>query len=247
MAHDPRTAERDNASGAKRGHVARPLAPLAFLALVVGTIVIMLGLSSSTVLGFSSGRRGSGVGAVQTRAVPSFAYVDLAGSSRVRVHVGSPRSVIVHADDNLIDSITTDVRRGQLVIGESAHLASTRSLVVDVTVPRLSGATLSGSGPMDVTGARAKRFTARLSGSGVLHVAGSVATLDASLSGSGSMQLGDLAALAVRATVSGSGRLLVDAASSLIATIPGSGAVVYTGHPSDVRLDVRGSGAVLAR
>ena len=59
------------------------------------------------------------------------------------------------------------------------------------------------------------------------------------------MRLGDLVARDVTATVSGSGQLLVDARGSLDASIPGSGVVLYTGRPADVRQDVSGNGAVL--
>src|SRR5689334_8161467 len=43
--------------------------------------------------------RGSGVASTQTRQLPSFAAVELAGSSNVSVQVGAPESVVVHGDD----------------------------------------------------------------------------------------------------------------------------------------------------
>ena len=134
-------------------HRLRPV-PLALLALVAGVVALVLALSPGTGLDVFSGVHGSGVGAVQTRILPSFTSLDLTGSSTVNVHVGRPQSVVVHADDNLIELVKTDVRDGQLVIAENGHFSSTRSLVVEVTVPRLSRATLSGSGMVDVAGVR---------------------------------------------------------------------------------------------
>ena len=60
---------------------------------------------------------GSGVPASQAREVPPFRGVELAGSNTVTIRVGGEQSVVVHADDNLIDTVTTDVSGGSLVIG----------------------------------------------------------------------------------------------------------------------------------
>ena len=68
-----------------------------------------------------NGVRGSGVPATQARTVPSFGAIDLTGSSSVTVHVGPRQTVVVHADDNLIDRVTTDVRDGVLVVSGEPH------------------------------------------------------------------------------------------------------------------------------
>src|SRR4051812_41675810 len=55
------------------------------------------------------GMHGSGVPAQQTRVVPAFSRVELAGSNVVTVHVGGRPSVVVHADRNLLSRVTTTV------------------------------------------------------------------------------------------------------------------------------------------
>jgi hypothetical protein len=62
------------------------------------------------------GMHGSGVPAAQTRVVPAFSRIELAGSNAVTVHVGGSRSVVVHGDRNLLSRVTTTVRAGRLVI-----------------------------------------------------------------------------------------------------------------------------------
>jgi hypothetical protein len=190
---------------------------------------------------------GSGIRAAQTRVLPPFTGVDMAGAASVNVRVGGKQTVVVHADDNLIELVETGVRNSTLVIAENGNFSTRHPVSVDVTVPRLDSATLSGSGLVNVDGARAGQFTARTSGSGVLTVTGVAERLDASLSGSGTVQLQDLAARDVKATLSGSGRLQVQAGRRLTASIPGSGEIVYSGHPTTVRTNVSGSGAVLER
>src|SRR4051794_13197069 len=60
--------------------------------------------------------KGSGVAATQTRALPAFSSIDLAGSNRVTIHAGARQSVVVRGDDNLLARVTTDVRGGRLAI-----------------------------------------------------------------------------------------------------------------------------------
>jgi hypothetical protein len=70
------------------------------------------GSSSPTVVG-------SGVPVMQTRDVAPFRSVELAGSNNVVIRAGEKQSILVRADDNLVDSVTTEVHKGKLVIGNS--------------------------------------------------------------------------------------------------------------------------------
>ena len=142
-------------------------------------------------LSFTDGVRGSGVPATQARTVPSFGAIDLTGSSSITVHVGTRQTVVVHADDNLINRVTTDVRDGVLVVSERGSFSTNLPLNVEVTVPTLAAARLMGSGTITAEGVTAERSPPKLPGSGLLTVSGTVARLDATLAGSGNMQLGE--------------------------------------------------------
>lgn len=61
---------------------------------------------------------GSGVPASETRNLPPFDGIELAGSNNVAIRLGREQSVVVHADDNLVARITTRVSGGKLVIGD---------------------------------------------------------------------------------------------------------------------------------
>ncbi len=188
---------------------------------------------------------GSGVETSQTRDVPAFTGVDLAGANNVTVHVGGPQRVVVHADDTLLRRVTTVVRDRRLVIGNTAGSFSTTSpMSVDVRVPSLDSVTLSGSGVVTVDGLRATQFTVDLPGNGVLRVSGSADRLNATLGGSGDVQLQDLMARDVTALVAGSGRLQVHATGSLDAAVSGVGAISYTGSPSKVSQRITGTGSI---
>jgi hypothetical protein len=215
---------------------------LAFAAATVGIVVAARHTGTGTT--FSSGAKGSGVGATQVRTVPAFTAVDLAGSNNVTVHVGDKQTVTVHGDDNLIRYVTTTVQDGTLAVGQSHDFSTTAPMSVEITVPALDASTLSGAGVLTVTGVAADHFTVRAPGSGVLVVTGTATTLDASLSGTGDVRLDGLAAHDATATVSGTGRLLVNVSHSLDATVSGVGSILYTGNPTDVTKKVTGTGSI---
>ncbi len=223
-----------------------PPAGIALLVVIVAATAFLLGRQDwgSSSLSVTNGVRGSGVLTTQTRSLPSFRAIDLAGGSTITVHVGARQTVVVHADDNLLDRVRTEVRNGVLVVSERGRFATERPVAVEVTVPSLEGARLLGSGAISVDGVHAPRFTARVLGSGMLSIAGTVGKLDASLAGSGAMELGDLTARFVTATVPGSGRLDVHATDTLDASIAGSGSIVYGGHPTTLEQLVSGSGSI---
>jgi hypothetical protein len=197
--------------------------------------------SSSHVVG------GSGIAATRARDVAAFTRIDLAGSNVVGVRVGGTRSVVVHADDNLISRVTTNVTAGTLTIGNKPGSIKTKvPMHVDVTVPSLRGLRLSGSGVVTALQINSPTLVVELPGSGVLHASGTAARLTVTLSGSGEAQLGQLTAETVRAIVSGSGRIVVNATRTLHATVSGSGEITYGGHPPDVKTKITGSGDVVA-
>jgi Putative auto-transporter adhesin, head GIN domain len=189
---------------------------------------------------------GSGVAASETRRVAAFTAVELAGSNVVDIRVDGTRSVVVHADDNLLSRVTTTVSAGRLVIGQIPGSFKTKSeLRVDIHVPKLDDLSLTGSGIVFATGIEAASLRVTIDGSGVINATGTVDRLDVSIGGSGDAQLGDLRARTVHATVAGSGRILTVATDTLNATVPGSGAIIYGGTPAHVTTNITGSGTVV--
>jgi hypothetical protein len=218
---------------------------LTTLVLLVAAGVVLLARhdwSDNTTRG--NGVQGSGVAATQTRQLPSFTSVDLAGTNVVTVHIGGRQAVVVHADDNLLQFVTTNVRDGELVIDDTGSFTGRSPMHVDVTAPTFDAATLSGDGVVTVDAVEAEQFAARLPGSGVLRVSGTVGSLDATLEGSGDLQLQNLISRDATAAVAGSGRLQVNATGSLDASVSGSGAIFYEGNPRTVTQSVTGSGAI---
>jgi len=221
---------------------------VAILAFLLGGLAVAL-LYQFDVLGGSSdsptATEGSGVPATQVRDVPAFDSVELAGSNNVVIHVGAKQSVVVRADANLIDRVTTEVQSGKLVIANTPGSLTTKSsMSVEVSVPSLDALTLTGSGNIVVDGIEAERLDVALPGSGTLTGSGTAARLDVTVSGSGTVQFTRLVANDARAVVSGSGSIFITTTESLDASVSGAGAILYAGNPEDVTKSVTGSGAI---
>jgi hypothetical protein len=220
--------------------------------LLVGGVALLalVGLGAALVLGSlfegssnSEPVLGSAVTATETRAVPPFTSVELAGGHSVTILVGGTQSVVVQADDNLLANVTTTVEDGRLVIATTGTFTAVTPMSVALTMPSLEGLALSGSGSIAADGIRMSALAVSLSGNGLVRATGAVDRLDVDLPGSGDLELGGLQGQDVRATLSGSGRIVVTATGTLDASIPGTGSIVYAGNPQ-VTKSVTGTGTI---
>lgn len=220
---------------------------VAVLAFVLGGLAVAL-LYQFDVFGSSSSSRtdGSGVVATQTREVAAFNSVELAGGNNVFIRVGEKQSVVVKADDNLLNRVTTHVKSGALVIGNTpGSLAAKTPMSVEVDVPSLNAVALTGAGNIMVSGIKTESLTVTLSGAGNLFGSGTATSLDITVGGVGNARFTQLDASNVHAVMSGSGAIFVTATKSLDASVPGSGTIIYAGNPHEVTKSVTGSGAII--
>jgi hypothetical protein len=214
---------------------------LLLIAILVAVLVDrILFDSSSTPAG-----TGSGAAATQTRSLPPFTGVELAGDNNVVVRVGPRQSVVVHADSNLLTRVTTRVRSGTLVIGTTpGNLNAKSPMFVVVNVPSLDGLTLQGAGNIAATGIDEPRLTVALPGSGNIDATGAATRLDVTISGQGTAALRGLTARHATAALTGDGTIMVTATNSLAARVSGSGTILYEGNPAHVAQRVTGSGTI---
>lgn len=188
--------------------------------------------------------QGSGKRASETRTVPAFRRIDLAGSGKLTVTAGAPQKVQVEIDDNLLPLVTTKVENGTLRIGTKGGYRSERGLRVTVMAPVVEGVAITGSGSAAITGVSGPRFAAAVSGSGSIEASGSADAATATIDGSGSVQLQNLRARSATVQIAGSGRIEVNATDSVAASIAGSGDIAYAGNPKTVTKSVAGSGRI---
>jgi Putative auto-transporter adhesin, head GIN domain len=177
----------------------------------------------------------------QTRDVADFTRIDNNASVDVRLRVGEPQRVRVHAGEKVIDAVGIEVRDGTLHVTFDHDGFGGGDVVVEASVPKLTGIDLSGSGDVDADGIDADVFELRSDGSADIALAGTAGRLAVDLDGSGDADLAGLTARDARVAVNGSGDVDVRADTRLDVDVEGSGDVRYHGHPA-VTQRIDGSG-----
>ncbi len=219
----------------------------ALAVLLLAAILVMLLVDRIFFRDTTTAETGSGGAATQVRPLGPFSRVDLEGDNNVVVRVGARRSVVVHADRNLLGRVTTRVRSGGLVIGTTPGSFSTSNpMFVEVRLPSLDGVTLQGNGNIAVSGIHSRRLAVALPGRGNIVASGTATRLSVTLGGEGTVRLHQLAARDATAVLGGSGSIMLTASHSLAATISGTGTVLYRGDPPHLTQRVTGTGTIIA-
>ena len=210
--------------------------------------------------------RGSGTVVTEERQVSNFEQVELSGIGALVIEVGSEETLVIEAEDNLLEYIETTVRGDTLEIGsrERTNLQPTEPISYYLTVKSLDSISVSGLGNVVVPGLEATRFSVDISGAGDVNLesldaerldisisglgslgidAGQVSEQSIDLSGSGGYNGRNLESADAEIYVSGLGSASVWATENLFVNISGSGSVRYAGDPS-VDMDISGLGSL---
>jgi len=207
----------------------------------------------------------------EERAVENFNRVSLVGVGTVILTQGSPESLVVEADRDLLPEIKTEVRGSTLYLDLKDHswwkahwLGDYNNIRYYVTVPEVKGLSVSGSGAIESERISGNRLSISISGSGNIEINQlETGNLDASISGSGDCRLAgqakeqkisisgsgtygarDLKSEETEIRISGSGDAIVWVERDIDVKVSGSGTVKYVGDPKDVSFQSSGSGKV---
>ena len=189
--------------------------------------------------------------------VGNFDQVEVGGPFNVQVSTGANPSVSARGPQKMLEHMVVEVKGGKLVIRQDRQDGLFRSgwhfrgtVDVTVTVPKLRGASIAGSGDMKVNEVKGDEFDGSVAGSGGLDVAKlDVQTLKLSVAGSGAARAlagraqsaeldiagsGDIDAKGVQAqtadvSIAGSGNIAVNASGTASVSIMGSGDVDVSG------------------
>ena len=152
----------------------------------------------------------------------------------------------IEANPELLARVTTEVRDGTLYIGRKSDRGNWRDdgeLTVHISVPRLDGAKLSGSGHLKIDGLDGGNAEVGISGSGSLSAKGTLDKLSLDISGSGKAEIPDLVVKDALIKILGSGNVRINAKDTLEAKVSGSGDIRYMGSPR-ITSRVSGSGSI---
>lgn len=201
------------------------------------------------------GPRLSGEAGARDFALADFDKVNLRGPDDVTVRVGPAFSVRAEGETSELERLKIEVVDGELRIGRDGddnwfswgH--DSDAVRVTVTMPAIRGASIAGSGDMNVDRAAAEAFDAAIAGSGSLTLAaleagrvnfdiagsgdlsaaGTARSIEVNIAGSGNVGARELRAERLEASIVGSGDVEAFVTGEASADILGSGDVTIHG------------------
>ena len=195
----------------------------------------------------------SGVSGNRSFAATGFDTVSLRGPDDVIVRVGGQPSVTATGDSGLLERLTVEVVGSELRIGrEKTGLgwsSSKGAATVTVTMPAIKGASVAGSGNMDIDAVAGPNFQGSVAGSGELKIAtlktetitldiagsgdakiaGTTGRAKYSVAGSGDIEAAGLSARDADISVAGSGNVAAGVTGNATISLVGSGDADITG------------------
>ena len=158
---------------------------------------------------------GTGPLVTKTLTLDAFNMIENTGVAYIYVTLGSPQSVVLKAQQNVIDEMTIGVISDELKIGlkEGVNIAEADTIRFDITIPEISSITLTGVGDYILSGDYQEE-------------------LAISLTGVGTVKAFDLEVGTCTINITGKGNCEVNVKNELIVTITGEGDIYYKGHPT---------------
>lgn len=198
--------------------------------------------------GNAAGIAPSGGGTARSYAVDGFSKIDVRGPDDADVRIGGVFSVRAQGPADLLDQLQIEKVGDTLRISRRAGSNFNwggRQVRVHVTMPRIAGASGTGSGDISidrVTGGSfaasvagssdvaigdlaADRATVDISGSGDVTAAGTVKALAVSISGAGDVKASGLTASSATVSIAGSGDVAAHVVGPAQVSVMGSGDV----------------------
>ena len=210
--------------------------------------------------------KGNGAVTTITRNVSNYDEIGVAGSFEVTLVKGKEGEITIKSDENLLEYIVTEVKKGNLSIKTKKGYQLRSKQKIEITVPfneiegvSLAGSgniysndeiksnelklSLAGSGNMDLK-VSAKDLDTNIAGSGNMTLNGNTDDFECSIAGSGNLNGYNLKTSIANVKIAGSGNVKIDISNEVHAKIAGSGNVLYTGNPEIVKSKSVGSGSV---
>ncbi len=185
--------------------------------------------------------------ATQERDVSSFSGVHNKTSADIFITQGDKLSVMVKADEDAIDKLTTRVEDGVLLIGSVNNgWRNVRVMEVHITMPKLDVVKCSGSGDMMTEGTLSGNDVyVGISGSGDLNLNLDARNLELKINGSGDLRMSGVRG-EMNVSISGSGDVVAEGLQLDLCEIAirGSGDVKLKGKAAKLILKQSGSGDV---
>ena len=197
-------------------------------------------------VGFA-GVAGSGTAKSEGRPAAGATEVAVSGALKVEIGPGTEAKVDISGDDNLVPLITTEVNGSRLEIRCKNSIRTKVPLVIRVSLPRLTGVSVSGASNAAVHDAKGDKLKLVADGASTLRVDGAVHELTLEASGASGAELDQLAVERATATLSGASAGELSVSRALDVHLGGASTLKYRGDPPELKQEVTGASSLVKR
>ena len=222
-------------------------------------VILLAGCGSRTITG-------SGNVVTQEEAITGFDKVDISHAFHVDISQGDTFSVVVRADDNLVEYLRVIKEGNTLQIGLVPNPPNIRSatLQAEVTMPELTGLDMRGASHVTITGFKsAQALAANVSGASHLQgdieagnvtfnvdgnseviLTGSAQNVMIEAEGSSEVDLTDFPVVDANVKAGGKSQVTVNVSGRLDVDASNASHVTYLGSPTLGKMDTSGSASI---
>jgi hypothetical protein len=211
------------------------------LVLALAAMSLAAGCQTITV---GNGEVGSGTLKTEDRSIDAVIEVHATAAVVTHVTFGSPASVQVTADDNLLDNVTTQVTGSRLDIAIRGSITTRNPITVTLVVPSLEAATATASARIELAGVQAGALRLRAESSATIQVTGQVTDLDVAGTSAGRLELRDLQATTAGVRLDSAAQAWVRAVDRITGDVSSAGVLTVVGDPGQVDVTTSSSGRI---
>ncbi len=193
---------------------------------------------------FTSGVKGSGNIASETRDVGSFSGVDVSGIFQVEITAQKDFAIEIEADDNLLSLIKTEVRGGVLRIETEKRVSTSNPLKIRISAPDIENIEASGASRVSLTNVKNDELRVDTSGASKINISGETVNLLIEVSGASSIDAENLKAENANVDACGASHVSVFATGELKSDASGASKIVYSGSPKNIEKKSSGASSV---
>jgi hypothetical protein len=233
---------------------------LTSLVLVFGIFLMML--SGCTYA--AQGIKGDGNVIKQERSVSPFSGIEVGGAFKVFLTQGDKESLVVEADENLLEIIETEVHGNTLKISTNKDIRGSEAMNVYITFKSLKEIDVSGACnltgentfkledlDLDCSGASdamiklsAASLSLDCSGASRMELYGTAESIDMDVSGASDLDALEFEVKVCNAEISGASHAKIFVTGELSAEVSGAGSLKYKGDAVIKNHDVSGAGSL---
>jgi hypothetical protein len=179
---------------------------------------------------------GSGTPKTDRRTLGEFKGIGLSidNDYTVTIEAGqTEHTVTIVTDDNLVNSIKTEIVNGKLKITQS-DIKATKGVEIKISIKKIDTLNIAGAGRVEVKNISGSSFKLQVSGKPDINVSGAVDAFTVLAAGEVNIQAKELKAKLVSIDIGDVGHADVFASESLTANASGASNIEYYGNPVKV-------------